>query len=181
MALRILAGQCQSNKAQHAKPEFPARDRIPISHGRNLLLSISKLAMSRGRPIVVIEFANCGTTCELLKREIGDYPNTQTFVKKGLSIFEEWSGIAEELKRFLDSHKVTRLIMVGANGSACMKCSIEQALNEGFKVTADPHGIADFNREKFEYPYEYDGTTFRKRLQVEPHYEVTYEGGKLKK
>lgn len=113
-----------------------------------------QLAKASNRPIVLIEYQNHAGTHDQLVQEIGAYPNTKTFIKSDDGMFES-RKLANEIKGYLDSKKITDLVVAGANGGACVQCSIQGALEKGYSVWADPHAIADFNYRDFILPYHY--------------------------
>jgi hypothetical protein len=114
-----------------------------------------RAAKANGMTILTVEYKDCGTTCKALKAEVGDYPQARTFIKDTDGLFYD-NQIKAELKDYLKTNSVTDLVMTGANGGACVKCTIEGAIQEGYKVWADSRAIGDFNNKDFIYPYRYD-------------------------
>ena len=128
-----------------------------------------KLAKESGMPILTIEYTNHGATTDLLKNEIGNYPDARTFVKSTDGMFEANSGVVKEINEFLKGRSVSELLITGANGGACVRCSIEGALNSGYQVWTDDSAIIDLNYNKFVYPYRYQDGSLRldsKELQA---------------
>lgn len=136
---------------KHTLPENQAKIDQILQRQRELI----RTAKERNIPILMIEYIRCGPTCEALTREIGDYAHTRTFIKATDGMFAAGSGVVKDITDYLGSQNITKLIVSGANGGACVKCSIEGALNNGFQVWADPNAIADFNYAEFVYPYHY--------------------------
>lgn len=137
---------------RHTSSENKAKINQILQRQRELI----RLAKGRNVPILMIEYESCGATCEALVREIGSYSNTRTFVKSTDSMFDEQSGVVRDIKKYLSKRTITELIVSGANGGICVKCSIEGALNHGYKVWTDPYAIADFEEQDFVYPYHYE-------------------------
>jgi nicotinamidase-related amidase len=112
-------------------------------------------------PIVQIEYQNYGETHDMITQQIGDYDLTRTFLKSADGMFAPRGGIVNELRAYLDSLGVTDLLVTGANGGYCVRCSIEGALIQGYKIWADNLAIIDFNPAEFHYPYKYSDNFFR--------------------
>lgn len=123
------------------------------------------LAKIKGIPILLIEYDGCGSTCKTITDEIGDYRNKRIFVKETNGLFDKWNGVLKQVQKFLDENKVTELIMTGANGGECAKCTLEGAVKKGYGVWTDQDAIIDFNENDFVYPYHYEQGTLR--LNVE--------------
>lgn len=119
-------------------------------------VELIRLAKQEGVPILLVEYSNSGPTFQVLKDEIGNYSNAELFIKSENDLFDAENSIASALSRHLDRLKITDLIMVGANGGMCVKCSVESALKERLRVWTDPQAIVDFNSPEFLYPYHYD-------------------------
>lgn len=118
-----------------------------------------KNAMTMGIPIIFEEYENHGDTDDQLRNLVKGYQNVVYFKKTSDGMFERYNSHLEKLTKFLKEKDVTNLLIMGANGGACVKESIEGALKNEYNVVAYSHGIADFNFEKFTYPYKYDGIT----------------------
>ena len=113
------------------------------------------LAKQKGIPILIVEYDGCGDTCEIITKKVGNYPNSKTVIKQRDGLFHKDSGVIDDVKRYLDKHKVTELIVAGANGRFCVKCTIEGAINKGYNVWTDEKAIANFGIE-FVHPYRYE-------------------------
>src|SRR4051812_45258740 len=50
-------------------------------------VELIRLAKARQWPIVVVEYEGCRATCDVLTREIGEYPEHKTFIKQVDSAF----------------------------------------------------------------------------------------------
>jgi nicotinamidase-related amidase len=122
-------------------------------------VELIRMAKAERLPIATIEYDDCGPTCATLTKEIGEYPLHRNFTKTTDGMFHKFSVMGPRLKKFLDENKVTKLLVAGANGGACVKCSIEGALEKGYRVVADSQGIADFGSQKFIHPYRYSAGT----------------------
>ena len=69
-------------------------------------------------------------------------------------MLDDYNQSKAELLSYLKSNHIKNLIVTGANGGACVHESISGALTNKFNVVAVTDGIADFNYEKFIYPYD---------------------------
>ncbi|PWU20348.1 MAG: hypothetical protein C5B49_04460 [Bdellovibrio sp.] len=121
----------------------------------NRQVELIEMAKSNRLPIVTIEYSGCGSTCTAIKKAIGNYGDARTFVKSSDGMFSNWGGIENELDTYLKGRNTSQLIITGANGGYCVKCSIEGALNKGYRVWTDADAVADFNFEEFKHPYYY--------------------------
>ena len=92
-------------------------------------------------PIIVVSSFESGAYNEELLREIGDYDKLVTFEKYRTNIFESDSGVAHAFPRYLDEHNISKIIVAGANGGACVQSAIASSLAMGYKVVADNEGI----------------------------------------
>jgi nicotinamidase-related amidase len=123
----------------------------------NQILKIQLEAIERAKhdnmPIVVVQYANEGKTNEKLTTAIGDYPQTVNLTKNTDGLFDDDNTYKKEAVKYFVDHDIKKLIITGANGGACVRQTIEGALNEKFSVTAVSPGIADFNYPDFIYPY----------------------------
>lgn len=123
-------------------------------------VQLIRLAKEADVPVVFIEYRNFGSTSDVLTREVIDYENTKLFEKANDGMFSDTRGVAEDIARYLEARDITDLIITGANGGACVRCSIQGALDRGYRVWADIYGIADFNHSDFILPYRYGENHF---------------------
>lgn len=117
-----------------------------------------EVARAHGMPIVVIEYdcTVCDPTTERLTSKLKGYEENSVTIKKSTDgMFDSWNHNIEALKTYLDAKGVDNLIITGANGGACVNQSIHGALINEYDVMAISNSIADFNYEKFMYPYSY--------------------------
>jgi nicotinamidase-related amidase len=112
-------------------------------------------AKQRNMPILLVEYSGIGPTNPELKNHIGDYAKVKTVLKNTDGLFNESNTGLAETKSILTQWGTKDLIIVGANGGACVEQTIAGALTAGFNVYAYTDGIADFNAESFAYPYSY--------------------------
>jgi nicotinamidase-related amidase len=104
-------------------------------------------------PIIVIEYEGEGKTSAVLQEEMKDYPNRVNFLKNTDGMFDAHNKHLTEITEYLEKNGIHELIITGANGGACVKMSIQGALNKNYRVVAYTKGIADFNYKNFIYPY----------------------------
>jgi len=72
------------------------------------------------------------------------------------------------------------LIITGANGGACVKCTIEGALDNKFRVWADSNAIADFQGSAFTLPYVYlDGQLKVKNKKLLTNFRQTEDPAEI--
>jgi nicotinamidase-related amidase len=126
---------------------------IQVIERQKLLI---KLAKQNDVPILVIEYSECGPTNSELLKEIGHYKKAHKITKFKNGIFSS-KIVADAIREYLDGQKISELVIAGANGGVCVKCSIEEAVQNGYKVWADLQGIIDFNSKDFILPYYYQG------------------------
>lgn len=105
-------------------------------------------------PIMFIEYSGDGKTNEVLRKSAENYKNVVFFLKDTDGMLDKRNSHQSELVQFLNKNRIQTLIILGANGGACVLKSIEGALENGYNVVAYPKGIADFNYQEFIYPYE---------------------------
>lgn len=114
-------------------------------------------AKNSNSPIVFIEYyhpsVNVGDTSEKLKNEVLGYPNVKFIKKTKDSMFDNENENKGALVEFLKSNNIKTLIISGANGGACVRKSIQGALDGNCNVIAYNAGIADFNYQDFIHPY----------------------------
>jgi nicotinamidase-related amidase len=115
---------------------------------------VIKEAKRNNIPIVFIEYENYGNTSKKLLRVAGKGKNIKIFQKDSDGVFDEQNSKIKEIETYLLSLNIDTLIITGANGGACIKATIEGALNKNFDVIAYDKAIADFNFPEFIYPYD---------------------------
>lgn len=121
------------------------------------IVELIHIAKSANAPIVVVEFAGYGDTNQLLVDAIGEYKNFLLVEKRIDNVFSRsrWKNARKVVKDYLDRNNISDLVMTGANGGACVKCSIFGGIKEGYRIWTDPTAIIDFNSRRFRYPCVY--------------------------
>ena len=117
---------------------------------------VIKLAKESKISIIFIEYENFGVTNSELKKSIGNYKDVKYMLKDSDGIFEQYNSHKDKITDYLISKDIGNLIIVGANGGACVELSIEGSLSNKCNIIAYNPGIADFNYRDFIYPYTYD-------------------------
>jgi nicotinamidase-related amidase len=146
------------------QPGFITRggnDKAPPNVKKTRYLTQAQVALIREAraehyPIVFMEYVgNYGDTNAKLKTAAGDGVNKdiRIFKKDTDGAFDDGNSHKEELVDYLRSRKIGTLVVAGANGGACVRETLEGALDEHCNVIAYTRGIADFNYEDFIYPY----------------------------
>ena len=110
-------------------------------------------AKKAGIPIIFIEYERFGDTNASLKKKVEGYRNTIYLPKNTDGFLNQHNRNRVKLYEYLTKTGIDTIIMTGANGGACVYASIEGALEDCFNVVAYSKAIADFNYEKFIYPY----------------------------
>jgi len=109
-------------------------------------------------PIVLIEYeygsSCCGKTNRKLRNEVKFYKKFKTIKKNTDGMFSSSNKYKQKLTDYLEDNHIGSLIILGANGGACVKQSIKGSLEENYNVIAYNKGIADFNYRDFIYPYK---------------------------
>lgn len=116
---------------------------------------IIRAAKDKGIPILVVEYFHHSPTIPQIRDEIKDYPKHLVVQKSSVGLFEYGNMGAEKARRQLAQWNADELIVMGANGRACVEVTINGALSMGYSVRAYTEGIADFESEDFEFPYVY--------------------------
>ncbi len=142
-------------------------------------VKLIELAKKKHIPIIFIEYVSAGDTNEKLKKVASNYKEVQYIKKNQDGMFYDEIAAAK-IKEYLTAKKVSNLIIVGANGGACVRESIAGAVENGYQVIAYSKGIADFNYEEFIYPYD-DIYQFNSSFkEVDDFVAMTRELSKLK-
>lgn len=146
--------QRQGTHKQFANPQVLAK----IMERQKRMIDIAK---SRNIPILIVEYGSdthhpIGRTNSELRNQIGRYRNLKRIVKQRDGLFDS-DPVASHAHRILRRWGVNELIIIGANGGACVERTIQGALQTGYKVKAYSDAIADFNYDRFQYPYIYRG------------------------
>lgn len=111
-------------------------------------------AVRREVPVVVVEYKKYGPTNVALRKAIGDYPKVIRLMKDKDGLFDD-PRAADHLKNFAKLYDRDSLLIMGANSYACVKCTINGAIKNGFQVVSYKKGVADFNSKQFVYPTRY--------------------------
>lgn len=114
------------------------------------------LAKNKKMPILVAEYQSFGPTNSELMTAIGNYAWFYRVVKTTDGLFDNANSSVAETKSKLAEWGIDSLILMGANGGACVEATMKGAISSGYKVWAYTSGIADFNYENFIYPYFYE-------------------------
>jgi nicotinamidase-related amidase len=106
-------------------------------------------------PIVIVEYEcpECDSTDSRLQFAVANYQNVRFIKKDADGMFDNENSHRQELIHFLNKKSIGTLIIMGANGGACVLDSITRALANNCNVVAFDKGIADFNYDDFMYPY----------------------------
>ncbi len=131
------------------------RNQVKLESVLSRQIELIRIAKANQVPILVMEIVDRGRTNNRLLEEIGDYDLVEVFVKASSGMFAEYGGVADKIEAYLHSFGISELIMTGANGGACVRCSIVEALNKGYRVWADQKAIIDLNTFYFVLPYRY--------------------------
>lgn len=130
------------------------------------LLDLINRAVKKGIPVIFLEYEEHGRTDPDLLKAIGGYHNSTLFLKDTDGMFEKDNRYRSDLADYLKSRKIGHLIIAGANGGACVRSSIEGALENNCNVTVYNRGVADFNFPEFIYPYSYAERRLSDRLRT---------------
>ena len=115
------------------------------------------LAKKNNIPIIFIEYKkrNTGKIDSRLLEVVSNYKNVQYHYKTKDGMLDSKDKQVNKLVSYLESHDISNLIILGANGGACVEESILQAIRNDCNVMAYSAGTADFNFDRFKYPYKY--------------------------
>lgn len=99
---------------------------------------------------------------------IKDYNNVKLIRKSNNGMLSSYNTLIN-ITGFFKLNDVTNLIIMGANGGACVRASIQDVIGLGdYVVYAYSKGIADFNSKEFIYPY-------RDTVLLNSEYEAQYK------
>lgn len=135
---------------QNLKKSFDKLATI-LAHQKRMIETAKKTNM----PILIVQMKTRGPTTAALQSAIGDYENTKIVEKETNGLFDHPISAGPALEQ-LRKWGVKELVVMGANGGACVKQTILGAINNGYPVRAYTSGIADFNTSDFTYPYSYN-------------------------
>lgn len=133
----------------HKDPENVKKVKSIISSQIELI----EMAKIKKIPIIFLEYDDFGETTSDLKVAASSHPDVAYILKNTDGVFENSNRFRDELINHLSKREIGALIITGANGGACVERSIQGALENNYTVVAVNTAIADFNYEKFIYPY----------------------------
>ncbi len=110
-------------------------------------------AMSANAPIIYIVYKGYGPTIPQLSSLTASYGKTVTFTKNTDGAFDSDNKYRGDLVKYMKDNQIGSLVIIGANGGACVHETIVGALNGNCSVHAVAAGIADFNYASFITPY----------------------------
>ncbi len=115
-----------------------------------------KIAMQNNIPIIFMEYIKSGDTISELKEAVKDYKNVTYFIKNTDGMFDWDNAKLNELTMHFIKKQIGNIVILGANGGACVQESINGAFSNKCNVLVYSDGIADFNFKEFIYPYTYN-------------------------
>lgn len=114
-------------------------------------------ARAANMPVIFIEYEyagyDFGATNERLSSAAEGYKQATVVKKSSDGMFDDAKSKAK-LNKLLAEKGINHLYITGANGGACVKDSIQGALENNYSVTSVSQGVADFNYKEFIYPYK---------------------------
>lgn len=121
-------------------------------------VKLIEIAKENKIPVIFVEYImdepkKLTRTNKNLRKAAGKYKKKLYFSKDKDGVFS--ASNAEVIHTYLDQNNVGNLIIVGANGGACVKESIQGALQNNFDVLVYTKAIADFDYKEFLYPYDF--------------------------
>jgi len=126
------------------------------------VLQSIEMAKKEKLPIILVQFENSGPVYSEVTDALKGYPNGKTIFKDSDGIFEsdglmtKKNSYKEDFIQHLKKEKIKNLVMIGANGWACVRSSMKGALENNYNVIAFDKATADFNSDNFKYPYVND-------------------------
>jgi nicotinamidase-related amidase len=91
-----------------------------------------------------------------IRRKLSSYYPAVQFISKNLDNLFENPEVTKNLESFFLDKGIKNLIMIGANGGACVLSTVIGALNKNYNVIAINSAIADFNNYNFTYPFDFE-------------------------
>jgi hypothetical protein len=110
-------------------------------------------AMGANAWIIYIRYVNYGSTISQLTSLTASYSRVVTFEKSTDGAFDTMNRYKGDLVRFMQQNWIGNLIIMGANGRACVRSTIKGALRGNCNVESVANGIADFIDDAFVFPY----------------------------
>lgn len=126
------------------------------------VLKTIELAKEENLPIVLIKFKDHGPIYSEVLKSLEGYPHAKTILKDSDGIFEsdglmtKKNSFKEETLDYLNDKKIKNLVMIGANGWACVRSSVKGAMEHNYNTIVFDRAVADFNSDNFKYPYVSD-------------------------
>ena len=155
----LIVIDMQPGFVERINTQFQIDNRKKISAVVDNQVKAIELAKSQGLPIVFIEMENetqeYGQTLLPLRNAILGYEKAKVIKKSTNGAFSDGNKFKPQLLSFLEQHEVKELIITGANGSACVRATVNTAVMNNFSVLMFSNGIIDFNSPDFVYPYRY--------------------------
>jgi nicotinamidase-related amidase len=115
-----------------------------------------RLAKKNNIPILATLYGTWGKVLPSLQKELNGYNKLTIVRKENNNLFANEPGNEEHREQalnFLRKYSVSSLVVIGANGGACVKSTIVGALEHSYEIKAYPKGIIDFNHSEYLYPY----------------------------
>ncbi|MFK8138604.1 MAG: isochorismatase family protein [Bdellovibrionales bacterium] len=118
------------------------------------LISVAKKGLI---PIIVVsvytQSKDYGPTSKWITNAVGDYKYAYTHTKEVNSFLNQDRIESKFFKERLEKLKISELLIVGANGGACVICSVADTLRNKIPVHLDATATIDFRSKFFHYPY----------------------------
>lgn len=118
----------------------------------NHILNLITWAKNNKLPILLIRMENKGPVLNRVVQSIDNYKNTIKLDKNAnnaLGPHDFYFDIINHIR----SLNLNKLIIAGANGSACISRTIEGADEHNITIYTSSDLVIDFNTDDFEYPF----------------------------
>ena len=146
----------QSNFITRSGFETTNENKIKVKELIKNQIEAINIAKQNKIPIIFIEYKNFGETITELKKAVNNYTNVTYFIKNTDGMFNWDNDSLNEINKHFISKQIGNLLVLGANGGACVEDSIRGSLSNKCNILTFSKAIADFNYSEFIYPYKYE-------------------------
>ncbi len=153
VALVIIDMQPVYMTLRGGNPDEPSNAKKLKALFKNQIQAV-EIAKAFNQPIIVVETSGLGRTDQRILNALEDYDRAYYFEKNKNGMLDFGSTSSKALIHFFNENDINEVVVMGANGGACVRESIWGAISLGnIQVSAFTNGIADFNYESYIYPY----------------------------
>ncbi len=105
-------------------------------------------------PIIEVLYWGSGPAFQRIDQKLED-KNHYTIDKFSSSAFSNYNIFKKQINEIISKEEIHEVVVIGANGSVCVKNTIEGAIKKDLEVIVYNKGIIDFESRNFITPYIY--------------------------